>query len=123
MNKPPDLIPLTSLDQSRDNPMIWDGEEAAQGVFLDAGGDSDPNLTSLLTRAERRAELELLRARVHPDAEQRRQVHERYEQHERCIVVCERRKERSIGRFYSAPELAPEVHFPGQSATEVILVE
>ena len=42
MSKSPDLIPLTSLDQSRENPMIWDGEEAAQGVFLDTGSDSDP---------------------------------------------------------------------------------
>lgn len=36
MNKP-DLIPLTDLEQPRENPMIWNGEEPAQGVFLDTG--------------------------------------------------------------------------------------
>ncbi len=37
----PDLIPVTNLDQSRENPMIWTGEEQAQGVFLDPGETDD----------------------------------------------------------------------------------
>jgi hydrogenase-1 operon protein HyaF len=51
MNKS-DLIPLTDLDGStagtpragtpRPNPMIWEGEEAAQGVFLGAAAEDDP---------------------------------------------------------------------------------
>jgi hypothetical protein len=36
MNKP-DLIPLTEADPPRENPMVWTGEEQAQGVFLDTG--------------------------------------------------------------------------------------
>ena len=36
----PDLIPLQNLDRS--NPMIWEGEEPAQGVFLDTGEGADP---------------------------------------------------------------------------------
>jgi len=39
--KEPDLIPVTDLqpapDLARENPMIWTGEEQAEGVFLDAG--------------------------------------------------------------------------------------
>ena len=35
----PELIPLQDLD--RLNPMIWQGEEPAQGVFLDAGESGD----------------------------------------------------------------------------------
>ncbi|MEE4146173.1 MAG: hydrogenase expression/formation protein [Halieaceae bacterium] len=37
----PDLIPVNNLDQSRENPMIWTGEEQAQGVFLDPGETDD----------------------------------------------------------------------------------
>jgi len=37
----PDLIPLTDLEQPRENPMIWNGEEPAQGVFLDTGDALD----------------------------------------------------------------------------------
>lgn len=33
----PDLVPVTDLDRS--NPMIWEGEESAQGIFLEAGDD------------------------------------------------------------------------------------
>ena len=36
----PDLIPLKDMDRA--NPMIWDGEEAAEGVFLDSGDSGDP---------------------------------------------------------------------------------
>jgi hydrogenase-1 operon protein HyaF len=36
----PDLIPLQDLD--RGNPMIWEGEEQAQGVFLETGESEDP---------------------------------------------------------------------------------
>ncbi len=35
----PDLIPLQDLE--RPNPMIWEGEEPAQGVFLDTGENED----------------------------------------------------------------------------------
>ncbi len=35
-----ELIPLQDLD--RGNPMIWEGEEPAQGVFVAPGEDSDP---------------------------------------------------------------------------------
>ncbi len=35
----PELIPLQDLD--RKNPMIWEGEEPAQGVFLDPGETGD----------------------------------------------------------------------------------
>jgi hydrogenase-1 operon protein HyaF len=41
-----DLIPLQ--DMERTNPMIWEGEEAAQGVFLDTG-DNDSALALLGT--------------------------------------------------------------------------
>lgn len=37
-----DLIPLTNLDLERANPMIWENEEPAQGVFVNAGDDTDP---------------------------------------------------------------------------------
>ncbi len=33
----PELIPLADLD--RGNPLVWEGEQPAQGVFLDAGDD------------------------------------------------------------------------------------
>lgn len=36
----PDLIPVQTLD--RGNPMVWDGEEAAQGVFIAPGDGGDP---------------------------------------------------------------------------------
>jgi hydrogenase-1 operon protein HyaF len=36
----PDLIPLQDLD--RGNPMIWEGEDQAQGVFLEPGKGDDP---------------------------------------------------------------------------------
>ena len=36
----PDLIPLKDMDRA--NPMVWDGEEPAEGVFLDSGDSSDP---------------------------------------------------------------------------------
>ena len=35
----PQLIPVQDLDRA--NPMIWEGEEQAQGVFLDAGENTD----------------------------------------------------------------------------------
>ena len=41
MNKA-DLIPLTEVDENRSNPMIWEGEEQAQGVFLGGAADADP---------------------------------------------------------------------------------
>ena len=37
-----DRIPLKNLDQDRANPMIWENEEPAQGVFVTAGDDTDP---------------------------------------------------------------------------------
>jgi hydrogenase-1 operon protein HyaF len=37
-----DLIPLTELDEKRANPMIWEGEEQPQGVFLGGAPDDDP---------------------------------------------------------------------------------
>jgi len=37
-----DLIPLTELDEKRTNPMIWEGEEQPQGVFLGGAPDDDP---------------------------------------------------------------------------------
>ena len=36
----PDLIPLKDMDRA--NPMAWDGEEPAEGVFLDSGNSGDP---------------------------------------------------------------------------------
>jgi hydrogenase-1 operon protein HyaF len=36
-----DLIPVTNLPPSRENPLIWTGEEAPEGVFLDAGETDD----------------------------------------------------------------------------------
>ena len=36
-----DLIAVTNLPPSRENPMIWTGEEAPEGVFLDAGATDD----------------------------------------------------------------------------------
>ena len=39
MTDKPELIPLQDLD--RTNPMIWQGEEPAQGVFLDTGAPGD----------------------------------------------------------------------------------
>ena len=33
----PELIPSRDLGQERANPMIWEGEEQAEGVFLDTG--------------------------------------------------------------------------------------
>ncbi len=36
-----DLIPSVELQESRQNPMIWEGEEQAQGVFLDTGDALD----------------------------------------------------------------------------------
>ena len=36
----PDLIPLKDMDRA--NPMIWDAQEAAQGVFLGSGESDDP---------------------------------------------------------------------------------
>lgn len=36
----PDLIPVQDL--GRANPMIWEGEDQAQGVFLDTGESDDP---------------------------------------------------------------------------------
>ncbi len=36
----PDLIPVQDLDRA--NPMIWEGEDQAQGVFLDTGESDDP---------------------------------------------------------------------------------
>lgn len=36
-----DVIPSMELQQSRQNPMIWEGEEQAQGVFLDPGDALD----------------------------------------------------------------------------------
>lgn len=51
----PDLIPLREL--GRGNPLVWEGEEPAQGVFLDVG-DSDPldllGLSSMQQREEPR---------------------------------------------------------------------
>ena len=46
--RPDDLIPLQDLD--RPNPMIWEGEEAPQGVFV-APGEGDPDLDLLGTSA------------------------------------------------------------------------
>lgn len=37
----PDLIASIDLDRPRENPMIWEAEEAAQGVFLDTGDALD----------------------------------------------------------------------------------
>jgi len=37
-----DLIPLTEVDEERPNPMIWEGEEQPQGVFLGGTPDQDP---------------------------------------------------------------------------------
>ena len=37
----PDLIPVTNLQQSRANPMIWDNEEQPQGVFVSDGSTDD----------------------------------------------------------------------------------
>ncbi len=36
-----DLIPSVELQKSRQNPMIWEGEEQAEGVFLDTGDALD----------------------------------------------------------------------------------
>lgn len=41
MNKS-DLIPLAEVGEQRPNPMIWEGEEQPQGVFLSGGTDPDP---------------------------------------------------------------------------------
>ena len=38
--QPADLIPLQDLDRA--NPMIWEGEEDAQGVFVAPGEGNDP---------------------------------------------------------------------------------
>ena len=38
----PDLIPVKNVDPDRANPMIWEQEEPAQGVFVNAGDDTDP---------------------------------------------------------------------------------
>ena len=37
----PDLIPLREAAEARDNPMVWDGEEQASGVFLDTADALD----------------------------------------------------------------------------------
>lgn len=42
----PDLIPVTNLNPTRENPMIWTGEEQPVGVFLDPG-DTDEALALL----------------------------------------------------------------------------
>ncbi len=36
-----DLIPSVELQKSRQNPMLWEGEEQAEGVFLDTGDALD----------------------------------------------------------------------------------
>ena len=41
-----DLIPSVEIGKNRPNPMIWDGEEAAQGVFL--GSDPTQDALALL---------------------------------------------------------------------------
>ncbi len=42
----PDLIPVADLDRPRANPMVWEGEEQAQGVFL--AGTADDEALALL---------------------------------------------------------------------------
>jgi hydrogenase-1 operon protein HyaF len=37
----PDLIAVTNLHPSRENPMIWTGEEQPEGVFLDPGDTAE----------------------------------------------------------------------------------
>ena len=48
MNKA-DLIPLTEVADQRANPMIWEGEEQAQGVFLGVAGEQEDPLALLGT--------------------------------------------------------------------------
>ena len=47
MNKP-DLIQVTDLSPSRGNPLVWENEEPAQGIFLDSG-DAEEALALLGT--------------------------------------------------------------------------
>jgi len=65
-----DLIPVTNINPARPNPMIWEGEEQAQGVFL--GGTPDDALALLGVPAMERVRQPRLPEDFEPGDELRR---------------------------------------------------